>query len=86
MRSFSGPDGHNSGWKGRGVWTTSGDRASWLKEGGKGTVRITFHFQFRPNPLADWLRGSVLRCAASRMQAEAHRADSPVNSGITAKI
>jgi hypothetical protein len=35
------------------VWTTSGDRAPWLKEGGKGTVPIAFHFQFRPNPLTD---------------------------------
>jgi len=25
----------------------------WLKEGGKGTVPIAFHFQFRPDPLAD---------------------------------
>jgi len=46
-------DDPNAGWKGRGVWTTSGDRAPWLKEGGKGTVPIAFHFQFRPNPLAD---------------------------------
>jgi hypothetical protein len=35
------------------VWTTSGDRAPWLKKGGKGTVPIAFHFQFRRNPLAD---------------------------------
>jgi len=41
------------GWKGRGVWTTSGDRVPWLKEGGKGTVPIAFHFQFCFNPLAD---------------------------------
>ena len=46
-------DDPNGGWKGRGVWTTSGDRAPWLKEGGKGTVPIAFHFQFRPDPLAD---------------------------------
>jgi len=46
-------DDADAGWKGRGVWTTSGDRAPWLKEGGKGTVPIAFHFQFRPNPLAD---------------------------------
>ena len=46
-------DDVNAGWTGRGVWTTSGDRAPWLKEGGKGTVPIAFHFQFRPNPLAD---------------------------------
>jgi hypothetical protein len=64
------------------VWTTSGDRVPWLKEGGKGTVPIAFHFQFRPDPLADRLRGSVLRCAASRMQAEAHRADSPLTAEL----
>jgi len=46
-------DDANAGWKGRGVWTTSGDRTPWLKEGGKGTVPIAFHFQLRPNPLAD---------------------------------
>ena len=46
-------DDPNAGWKGRGVWTMSGDRAPWLKEGGKGTVPIAFHFQLRPNPLAD---------------------------------
>ena len=46
-------DDPNARWKGRGVWTTSGDRAPWLKEGGKGTVSIALHFQFRPNPLAD---------------------------------
>jgi hypothetical protein len=28
-------------------------RAPWLKEGGKGTVPIAFHLQFRPGPLAD---------------------------------
>jgi len=46
-------DNANAGWKGRGVWTTSGDRVPWLKQGGKGTVPIAFHFQFRPDPLAD---------------------------------
>ena len=29
-------DEANAGWKGRGLWTTSGDRAPWLMEGGKG--------------------------------------------------
>ena len=29
-------DDPNAGWKGRGLWTTSGDRAPWLMEGGKG--------------------------------------------------
>jgi hypothetical protein len=46
-------DDPNAGWKGRGLWTTSGDRTPWLKEGGKGTVPIAFHFQLRPHPLAD---------------------------------
>ncbi len=32
---------------------TSGARAPWLKEGGKGTVPIVFHVQIPPNPLAD---------------------------------
>ncbi|HEV8679381.1 MAG TPA: hypothetical protein VGQ90_08405 [Stellaceae bacterium] len=46
-------DDPNAGWKGRGLWTTSGDRTPWLKEGGKGTVPIAYHFQLRPNPLAE---------------------------------
>ena len=45
-------DDPNAGWKGRGLWTTSGDRTPWLKEGGKGTKPIAVHFQLRPDPLA----------------------------------
>ncbi|MBI2990846.1 MAG: carboxypeptidase regulatory-like domain-containing protein [Deltaproteobacteria bacterium] len=45
-------DDPNGGWKGRGLWTTSGDRAPWLKEGGKGSRPIAVHFQLRPDPLA----------------------------------
>ena len=45
-------DDPNAGWKGRGLWTTSGDRTPWLKEGGKGTMPIAVHFQLRPDPLA----------------------------------
>ncbi|MGP0094309.1 MAG: carboxypeptidase regulatory-like domain-containing protein [Xanthobacteraceae bacterium] len=45
-------DDPNAGWKGRGLWTTSGDRTPWLKEGGKGTKPIVVHFQLRPDPLA----------------------------------
>jgi hypothetical protein len=41
-----------AGWKGRGVWTASGDRTPWLKEGGKGTAPLALHFQVRPDPLA----------------------------------
>jgi hypothetical protein len=46
-------DDSSAGWQGRGLWTTSGDRVPWLKEGGKGSLPIAFHFQLRPNPLAD---------------------------------
>src|SRR6185312_11001882 len=31
-------DDANAGWKGRGLWTTSGDRTPWLMEGGKGSL------------------------------------------------
>jgi len=53
VSAFRRIDDLNGIWKGRGEWRTSGDRTPWLKEGGKGTVLIAFHFQFRPNPLAD---------------------------------
>jgi hypothetical protein len=46
-------DDPNAGWKGRGLWTTSGDRTPWLKEGGKGSKPLAIHFQIRPDPLAD---------------------------------
>jgi hypothetical protein len=45
-------DDPKAGWKGRGLWTTSGDRTPWLKEGGKGTKPLVVHFQLRPDPLA----------------------------------
>ena len=45
-------DDPNAGWKGRGLWTSSGDRAPWLMEGGKGTKPMAVHFQMRPDPLA----------------------------------
>jgi hypothetical protein len=45
-------DDPNVGWKGRGLWTTSGDRAPWLMEGGKGSKPRVVHFQLRPDPLA----------------------------------
>jgi hypothetical protein len=46
-------DDAEAGWKGRGVWITSGDRTPWHKEGGKGTRPMVVHFQVRPSPLAD---------------------------------
>ena len=45
-------DDPSAGWKGRGLWTTSGDRTPWLMEGGKGRRPIVVHFQLRPDPLA----------------------------------
>jgi hypothetical protein len=41
-----------AGWKGRGLWVTSGDRTPWLMETGKGTRPLVVHFQTRPDPLA----------------------------------
>ena len=45
-------DDPKAGWKGRGLWTTSGDRAPWLMERGKGSKPIVVQFQLRPDPLA----------------------------------
>jgi hypothetical protein len=45
-------DDANAGWKGRGLWTSSGDRVPWLQEGGKGMTPMAVHFQLRPDPLA----------------------------------
>jgi hypothetical protein len=45
-------DDPKAGWKGRGLWTTSGDRTPWLMEGGKGSKPLVAHFQLRPDPLA----------------------------------
>jgi hypothetical protein len=45
-------DDPNAGWKGRGLWASSGDRAPWQVEGGKGMKPMAVHFQLRPDPLA----------------------------------
>lgn len=45
-------DDPNGGWKGRGLWTTSGDRTPWLGERGKGASPLAVHIQVRPDPLA----------------------------------
>ena len=45
-------DDADAGWKGRGLWTTSGDRTPWLMEGGKGSRPRAVHLQIRPDPLA----------------------------------
>ncbi len=46
-------DDPKAGWKGRGLWTSSGDRVPWHQEGGVGMKPMAVHFQMRPNPLAD---------------------------------
>ena len=45
-------DDPTAGWKGRGIWTTNGDRTPWLMEGGKGASPRVVRFQIRPDPLA----------------------------------
>jgi len=45
-------DDQDAGWKGRGLWSTSGDRTPWLMEGGKGSKPRAVHVQIRPDPLA----------------------------------
>jgi hypothetical protein len=45
-------DDPKAGWKGRGLWSSEGDRTPWLKEGGKGLTPIAVHIQVRPDPLA----------------------------------
>jgi hypothetical protein len=45
-------DDPNGGWKGRGLWSSAGDRVPWLKEGGKGSKPLVVHIQIRPDPLA----------------------------------
>jgi hypothetical protein len=45
-------DDASAGWKGRGLWITSGDRTPFHMEGGKGSKPLVVHFQVRPDPLA----------------------------------
>src|SRR5712672_3733677 len=45
-------DDPGAGWKGRGLWSSSGDRTPWLMEGGKGSKPRAVHIQIRPDPLA----------------------------------
>ena len=45
-------DDAKTGWKGRGLWSSEGDRTPWLKEGGKGMTPLAVHVQVRPDPLA----------------------------------
>jgi len=45
-------DDPNAGWKGRGLWTTSGTRANFHGEGGKDAYPKVYKVQLRPDPLA----------------------------------
>jgi hypothetical protein len=45
-------DDANAGWKGRGLYASSGTRAPFHMEGGKGTRPKLVKFQVRPDPLA----------------------------------
>ena len=45
-------DDPNAGWKGRGLWSTYGNRTPFHTEGGKGTRPKVVRFQLRPDPLA----------------------------------
>ncbi len=44
-------DDPNAGWKGRGVWTSSGQQPLAHMETGKGTRPKAYHFQLRDTPL-----------------------------------
>ncbi len=45
-------DDPNAGWRGRGVWTTTGTRAPFHSESGRGERPRVFRVQMRPDPLA----------------------------------
>ncbi len=45
-------DDPKAGWKGRGLWSTNGDRTPWMMEGGKGSRPRAVQIQVRPDPLA----------------------------------
>jgi hypothetical protein len=45
-------DDPNGGWKGRGLWSTFGNRTPFHNEGGKGSKPKVVKFQLRPDPLA----------------------------------
>ena len=45
-------DNPDTGWKGRGLWTTSGTRVNFHLEGGKENFPKAIKLQLRPDPLA----------------------------------
>jgi hypothetical protein len=46
-------DDPNAGWKGKGLWTTTGTRTFFHNEGGKQAQPKAIKIQMRPNPLAN---------------------------------
>jgi hypothetical protein len=46
-------DNDKAGWKGKGLWATSGTRTVFHNEGGTANSPKVYKFQIRPNPLAD---------------------------------
>jgi len=69
-------------WKGRGLWTTSGDRAPWLKEGGKGSKPIAVHFGRIRSPTDQRVDdgGSARGAAPSLYGVRADRPNRPARS------
>ena len=55
-------DDPKAGWKGRGLWTSSGGRVPWHQEGGLGMTPMAVHFQIRPSPLAEWSAALAPTC------------------------
>jgi hypothetical protein len=45
-------DNPNAGWKGRGLWATTGTRTVFHNEGGTSSRPKVYKVQVRPNPLA----------------------------------
>ena len=45
-------DDPNTGWKGKGLWSSYSTYAAWHIEGGKGALQKAVKFQMRPDPLA----------------------------------
>ena len=45
-------DNPKAGWKGKGLWPTTGTRTPFHMEGGKGTKHKVVKFQLRPDSLA----------------------------------
>jgi hypothetical protein len=80
-------DDPNAGWKGRGLWTSSGDRTPWLQEGGKGMRLMAVQSRSIPirspsngSPDRDGLRPQTARliwCITARSAAGGFRFHCP---------